>query len=160
PHGFTDSQARVLQMCLATRPDKRPKDAATLAALLGQVAVAPPNPAAPDGSKLIALKTPSSGTHAPVVATTTARGKTFDAEKAAAQAAALLSAAGGLPLTAGGSGSGGPLSTTGVKLIKNSLGMVFVRVTGGSFRMGSPDNEPGHREHEAPVHDVKIPHSY
>ncbi|MBX9581580.1 MAG: hypothetical protein K2X87_14865, partial [Gemmataceae bacterium] len=31
PHGFTDTQARVLQMCLATRPDRRPRDARHLA---------------------------------------------------------------------------------------------------------------------------------
>src|SRR5207249_12084147 len=134
---------------------------AALAELLAQVVVAPANPAAPDGSKLISLKNPSSAIHpsiqaqprTPVTPHTTARGKSFDSERASAQAAALLSAAGGgTPLT-----GGGPLSTTGVKLVKNSLGMMFARITGGTFRMGSPDDEPGRREHEGPVHEGRSP---
>jgi formylglycine-generating enzyme required for sulfatase activity len=169
-HGFTESQARVLQSCLATRPDRRPKDATALAGLLAQVAIAPPDSSVPDGSKLISLKSPSSAVMTPIGAVgraphatqtphtphTTSRGKTFDAEAAASKASALLSAAGGgTPLSAGG-----PLTSTGVKIVKNSLGMTFARVTAATFPMGSPDGEPGHREHESPVHDVKIPHSY
>ena len=63
-HGFTDSQARVLQSCLATRPDKRQKNAIQLAEQLGEVTVAP---GSNDGSKLISLKSPSSTSHTLIV---------------------------------------------------------------------------------------------
>jgi formylglycine-generating enzyme required for sulfatase activity len=157
PDGFTDSQARVLQMCLATRPDKRPRDAAVLAEYLSQVTVAARGEAdAANGSKF-GLKG-LSGMHRVAPTATpvaTARGKSFDAEAAAHQAAALLSAAGGVPLTSGGPGTA---STT--RLVKNSLGMTFVRVPAGSFVMGSSDREPGHREHEGPPHEVRITHPF
>lgn len=150
PAGFTDSQARVLQSCLSTRPDKRPKNAAALSELLGQVTVAPPEPGGQDGSKLISLRNPGSAVFTPAV--TTSRGKTYDAEAASLSAAALLSAAGGGPLTGGGPRSGGKSH----RLIKNSVGMTFVRINAGSFRMGSPDEETGHRDHESPTHEVRI----
>lgn len=147
--GFTDSQARVLQACLSTRADKRPKNAAALIENLAAVTVAAADPAAMDGSKLISLKPQTSTTHAAV---TTARGKNFNAEAAAASAAALLAAAGGgEPLTTGGPGSssvGGP-----IRLVKNSIGMTFVRIPPGTFRMG--DDTSG-RSFEGPVHEVKI----
>ncbi len=158
-HGLTDSQARVLQSCLSTRSDKRPRDAFALVEQLKQVAIAAQDPNAPDGSKLINLKSPSSSHHNPVPASNTVRGRSFDSERAASQAAALLSAIAG-PVSAA---TGGPLSaagSAGVKLVKNSLGMTFVRVASGTFTMGSPDQEVGHREHEGPTHQVKIPHSY
>lgn len=146
-HGFTDSQARLLQACLATRPDKRPRTAAHLLEQLGQVTIGTKENSM-DGSKLISLKSPSSGSHTPI---TTSRGKSFDAEAAASQAAAMLAAAGGGPLTAGG-----PLSTSGFRLVKNTIGMTFARIPAGSFTMGSTDQEHGHREHDGPPHEVKI----
>ena len=150
--GFTDSQARVLQMCLATRPDKRPRNATHLAELLAGVTVAPAAGNCPDGSKLISLKSPGSSLHTPPVGAT-ARGKVVENAAASASAAALLTAVGGGPLTAGG-----PSTATlgGIRLVKNSIGMTFVRVPAGTFLMGSPDSEPGHREHEGPVHDVRL----
>ncbi len=151
--GFTDSQARVLQACLSTRPDKRPKTATALAEVLAVVTVAPGDVGAPDGSKLIALRNPGSAVYTPAPSTATARGKTFDAAAASASAAALLSAAGGGPLTSGGPSTTG---TSNVRLVKNSIGMTFVRVPAGTFRMGSPDGESGRREHESPVHEVRI----
>lgn len=148
PVGFTDSQARVLQACLSTRADKRPKNAAALVENLAAVTVAPPDPAGADGSKLISLKSQSSTQHTPV---TTARGKSYDAEAAAGAAAAMLARAGGGPLTSGGPGSsssGGPM-----RLVKNSIGMTFVRIPAGVFRMG--DDTSG-RSFEGPVHEVRI----
>jgi formylglycine-generating enzyme required for sulfatase activity len=148
PHGFTDSQARVIQSCLSTRPDKRPKSAAALVEALAGVTVAPPDPAGGarvDGSKVVSLKGGSS-THNVVA---TARGKSFDAEAAANSAAALLSKAGGLLGT-------GPASTLGggaSRLVKNSVGMMFVRIPAGTFKMG--DNNSG-RAAEGPEHVVKI----
>jgi formylglycine-generating enzyme required for sulfatase activity len=159
PAGFTDSQARVLQACLSTRPDKRPRDAAALAEALAGVTVAPPDPAGVDGSKLISLKSQSSAQHvpltgapaAPATSSATARGKAFNSEAAAGAAAALLTAVGGGPLSSGGPGSssaGGP-----IRLVKNSIGMTFVRVPAGAFRMG--DDTSG-RSFEGPAHEVKI----
>ena len=153
PAGFTDSQARVLQACLSTRADKRPKNAAALGEQLAAVTVAPADPAGPggpDGSKLISLKSPSSA-HKPVAAPPPPRGRSYSADAAANSAAALLSAAGGGPISAGGPGSsssGGP-----IRLVKNSIGMTFVRVPAGTFRMG--DDASG-RSFEGPVHEVKI----
>jgi formylglycine-generating enzyme required for sulfatase activity len=152
PHGFTDSQARLLQACLATRPDKRPRTAGHLVEQLGQVTIGKPEKDGTDGSKLISLKSPSSASHTPI---TTSRGKSFDAEAAASQAAAMLAAAGGGPLT-----SGGPLSTSGFRLLKNTVGMTFARVPAGTFTMGSTDKEQGHREHDGPPHEVKITRSF
>lgn len=149
PAGFTDSQARVLQACLSTRPDKRPKNAAALAEQLAQVTVAPVEAGAPDGSKLISLRNPGSAVFSPAVITT--RGKPSAADAAAASAAAILSAAGGGPLT-----GGGPGTNSGVRLIKNSIGMTFVRIPAGTFTMGSPDSEVGRRDHESPLHEVRI----
>lgn len=146
PHGFTDSQARLLQACLATRPDKRPRSASHLVEQLGQVTMGAKD--GTDGSKLISLKSQSSASHTPI---TTARGKPFDADAAASQAAAMLAAAGGGPLTAGG-----PLSTSGFRLVKNTIGMTFARIPAGSFTMGSTDKEHGHREHDGPPHEVRI----
>lgn len=151
PAGFTDSQARVLQACLSTRPDKRPKNAAALVEQLSQVTVGTADSSGPDGSKLISLRNPGSAIYGSVTAT--ARGKTFDAAAAAASAAALLTAAGGGPLSGGGPGTS---SSTGVRLVKNSIGMTFVRVSAGTFRMGSPENELGHRDQESPLHEVRI----
>jgi formylglycine-generating enzyme required for sulfatase activity len=153
PAGFTDSQARVLQACLTTRADKRPKNAAALLTALEGVNVAPPDPAGTDGSKLISLKNPSTASHKALPATT-ARGKSYDAEAASGAAAALLSAAVGGPLS-GGPLSGGPGSTSkgASRLVRNSIGMTFVRVPAGTFRMG--DDTSG-RSFEGPVHEVRI----
>lgn len=154
PHGLTDSQARVLQLCLATRPDKRPKNAAVLAELLAQVGVAPANPQVPDGSRLISLKNPSSSTGhtAPHV---TVRGRETNMAEAAATAAALLTAAGGGPV-----GTGPLSSSASVKMARNSIGMMFVRIPAGVYIMGSPATESGHRGHEGPQHEVSVPHAF
>ena len=150
--GFTDSQARVLQACISTRPDKRPKNAAALGEHLAAVTIAAPEQSTPDGSKLISLRNPGSAVFPSAGHATTSRGKAFDADAAAVSAASLLSAAGGGPLTSGGPGT----STTQVRIVKNSIGMTFVRILPGTFRMGSPESEAGHREHESPLHEVKI----
>jgi formylglycine-generating enzyme required for sulfatase activity len=147
PAGFTDSQARVLQACLNTRTDKRPKNAAALVESLAGVTVGAPEVGGADGSKLISLKNPSSTHHTPVATT---RGKEYNAEAAANSAAAMLASLGGGPLASGGPGT----STTGaIRLVKNSIGMTFVRVPAGTFRMG--DDTSG-RTYEGPVHAVKI----
>ena len=158
PAGFTDSQARVLQSCLATRPDKRPRNAAALVEQLTHATVAPSvSTDTPDGSRLISLKGLSGYQPVlPAAATSSARGRVFESDAAAAQAAALLTAVGGAPITAGGPGT----TSTTVRLVKNSVGMTFVKVPAGVFNMGSAASETGHRDHEAPLHQVKISKSF
>lgn len=156
PHGFTDSQARVLQMCLATRADKRPRNAAVLCEYLAQVTIAPPVPGVDDGSKLISVKG-NSGPVQPPPAAATARGKAVVNEAAANSAAVLLGVLGGGPLTAGGPGSS---TMSAAKLVKNSIGMTFVRVPAGAFRMGSPPEEVGRRDDEGPEHEIRIARSF
>lgn len=56
-----------------------------------------------------------------------------------------------------------PLASTAVeeaKTLTNALGMAFVLVPAGSFNMGSPDSEGGHRTNEGPVHEVVIGRAY
>jgi serine/threonine protein kinase len=55
-NGFTDSQARLLQACVSTRPDKRPKNAMALAENLAAVTIAAVDTTGTDGSKLISLR--------------------------------------------------------------------------------------------------------
>ena len=151
--GVTDSQAKLLSSCLSTRPEKRPADAATLAEMLHNVAVAVSNnPADPDGSMVIKIK---SGEHTPVpgakpgsksgkfppVAAVAA--KMSKAELLAAIAGASAQAADGLP-----------------RMVANSIGMTFALVPGGAFKMGSPENEPARREHEGPQRDVTVSHRF
>ncbi len=154
PHGFSDSQARVLQACLSTRADKRPRHAADLADQLARVTMGTPaGGSGTDGSKLLASPTPlsvkvPSGAR-PVVAT--AGGRSFDPDATASQAAALLAMAGGAVQAAG------PKSSTGgLRIVKNSIGMNFARIAPGKFLMGSGPDEHGHREHEGPAHPVEI----
>jgi formylglycine-generating enzyme required for sulfatase activity len=52
-----------------------------------------------------------------------------------------------------------PLAPSAVeqpKTLANAVGMAFVLVPAGSFDMGSPETEPGHRSNEGPVHEVVI----
>jgi formylglycine-generating enzyme required for sulfatase activity len=46
------------------------------------------------------------------------------------------------------------------KILTNSVGMAFVLVPEGSFEMGSPADEPGHRANEGPRHEVVIGRAY
>ena len=42
------------------------------------------------------------------------------------------------------------------EFVEEITGMVFVKIPGGQFQMGSPDTEDGHDKDEGPVHTVKI----
>jgi formylglycine-generating enzyme required for sulfatase activity len=131
PHGVTDSQAKLLSACLSTRPEKRPRNTRELAEMLANVSVAEKAPAQnTDGSRIISLK----DYQAPL-----------QAAKAAAKAATPVVGAKGLP------GFGGLPRT-----VVNAVGMAFVAIPPGRFQMGSPDTEPGRREHEGPQHPVVI----
>jgi formylglycine-generating enzyme required for sulfatase activity len=44
--------------------------------------------------------------------------------------------------------------------VTNSIGMKFVLVPAGTFRMGSPASEAGRQRDEGPVHEVDLPRSY
>jgi formylglycine-generating enzyme required for sulfatase activity len=49
-----------------------------------------------------------------------------------------------------------PETATGPKALANALGMSFVLIPAGTFQMGSPPDEPGHRTNEEPVHEILI----
>jgi formylglycine-generating enzyme required for sulfatase activity len=49
-----------------------------------------------------------------------------------------------------------PEAAGGPKSLTNSAGLSFVLIPAGTFQMGSPDTEPGHRTNEAPVHEIVI----
>jgi len=154
PHGFSDSQARVLQSCLATRPDKRPKNAADLADQLSRVTVGPLPPGhGTDGSRLLAVKPPSNPPASKSGSSgLAAGGRPFDPEATASQASALLASLGGSVV-----GNAGPKSSTGgLRIVKNSVGMNFTRIAPGRFVMGSGPDEHGHREHEGPAHPIQV----
>lgn len=53
-----------------------------------------------------------------------------------------------------------PEATSGPKTLINSVGMSFVLIPAGTFQMGSPDSEIGHRFNEEPVHEVVIGKPY
>src|SRR5580658_6274787 len=49
-----------------------------------------------------------------------------------------------------------PGTASGPKTLLNSVGMTFVLIPAGTFQMGSPDTETGHRTNEGPVHEIVI----
>jgi formylglycine-generating enzyme required for sulfatase activity len=128
--GVTDSQSRLLNACLSTRPEKRPRNTRELAEMLSNVSVGEKTPTSgTDGSKLIPLKGHSS---------------VLDQARAATKAAAPV-------ITAAVPGYGGLPRT-----VTNSVGMGLALIPPGRFQMGSADTEPGHREHEGPPHQVVV----
>lgn len=132
-YGVTESQSRLLTACLAVRPDKRPKNTRELAELLGQVGVDKPASGDTDGSKLLPLKG-----HSAVMKS--ALDQAIAASKAAVPViATAVPGFGGLP-----------------RVVTNSAGMTFTLIPPGRFQMGSPDGEPGRRNHEGPVHPVAV----
>ncbi len=149
PAGFTESQARLLTACLSVRPDKRPADAQALAEMLANVTVGSSGGA--DGSKLISLKA-SKSTQTSVIS---GRGPGGDDNAAASAAAAAL-------LMTNDFGRGQTESKSGhmPKMVRNSVGMLFALIPDGSFRMGSPESEPGRRDHESPQHEIRISRSF
>lgn len=130
-YGVNESQSRLLNACLSTRPEKRPKNTRELAELLGQVTVGP-NTASlasngTDGSKLI-----------PIKGHTTALQAAIASSKASAPViTAQVPGIASLP-----------------RMIVNSVGLSFMLLPPGRIKLGSPDTEAGRREHEGPVHEV------
>jgi formylglycine-generating enzyme len=53
-----------------------------------------------------------------------------------------------------------PEAASGPKTLTNSVGISFVLIPAGTFQMGSPETEPGHRTNEGPVHEVLIGKSF
>jgi len=52
------------------------------------------------------------------------------------------------------------LSSETLKTLTNSIGMEFVLIPSGEFKMGSPSGEEGRLDREGPVHTVKIEKAY
>src|SRR5262245_40888764 len=47
-------------------------------------------------------------------------------------------------------------TASGRKPLANALGGAFVLSPAGTFQMGAPDSEPGHRTNEGPVHEIVL----
>ena len=146
--GVTDAQARLLNACLSTRPDKRPASAVELGEMLSNV---PSGPAAStDGSKLISLK--KSGEQA-YLGEPASDGSKITGPKSGGSRATKLGMPALLHVAAGSPSLGyGGLP----RLLNNSIGMTFALIAPGQFFMGSPEGESGRREHENPQHEVRI----
>ena len=135
-HGVTDSQARLLSACLSTRPEKRPNNVRELAEYLDGVTVADPKSSGgTDGSRLV-----------PVKGHSTAMQQTVGKSSTMAPVAPPKSTEpgyGGLPRT-----------------ITNSAGIDLALIAPGTFLMGSPEGEPGRREHEGPQREIALTKPY
>lgn len=127
--GFPDDHAKLLSACLSARTDKRPANAEVLAEQLSRMTI--PGTASRDEElvRLVAMKS-ASGEHAVGTKSSTATATITPPARVAVES---------LP-----------------KLITNTIGMTFALIPPGTFQMGSPDDEPGHRPHEAPVHEITI----
>ncbi len=171
PHGLTDSQARLLASCVATRPEKRPKTAEELAHQLHNVATAVAS--GPGSGRYAAVGSGSSSTLTPLSSTPAYQssgpasasllqaGGTVKIGRGLGVANKETEIAAGLTLTgreertvghnAGATGWGGL-----PRMVTNSIGMVFVLCPPGEFCMGSEESEAGRREHEGPTHPVRL----
>jgi formylglycine-generating enzyme required for sulfatase activity len=145
PSGFTESQARLLTTCLSVRADKRPADAQALGEMLANVTVG--SSLGNDGSKLISLKAGKTGP----VSVVSVRGQMVEDNAAASAAAAALLMTNEFAREPSDQKSG-----HFPKAIRNSVGMLFARIPAGTFLMGSPESEPGRRDHESPLHEIVI----
>ncbi len=126
--GVTDSQARLLNSCLSTRPDRRPANANAMLELLANVETA--------SGKYLAPSKASAGSASHVVLGGPTSGK--------------MNLSTLMPPLSTKTSSGVP------QLITNSIGMSLKLIPSGSFLMGSPKEEPGRRDHEGPQHAVKL----
>ncbi len=170
-HGLTDAQARLLSSCVATRPEKRPKNAEELTHQLHNVSVAVA--AGPGSGRMQVVGSGSSSTFTPM--------GTPAYQSSGPASASLLANAGTVKLGRGlgvnapkESEIGAGLTLTGreertvghnegatgwgglPRMVTNSIGMTFILCPPGEFVMGSPDSEAGRREHEGPAHPVRL----
>jgi formylglycine-generating enzyme required for sulfatase activity len=169
PHGLTDSQARLLASCVATRPDRRPRTAEELSHQLANVSAAVAA-GGPGSARMAAVGSSGSSATLPALGTKAASGPA---------SASLLVATGTVKLGKGlglareaENGTGLTLSgreerlvahtdaATGwgglPRMVTNGIGMVFVLCPPGEFVRGSPESEAGRRDHEGPARPVKI----
>ena len=171
--GMSDPQIQLLDACLATRPDKRPENASVLADTLASII--PPPTSGPatgkhDGSRVISLKSSSSTqlkkisapppvpAADPPVYTGPASGRqdALSGGFLTGVGTVKIPAALKVPTKEGESASHGPESGKLPRSVRNSIGMSFALIPAGRFIMGSPEDEPGRREHEGPAHEVTI----
>lgn len=170
-YGMTEMQARLLSACIATRPDKRPVDANELFAYLTEAVGTATSAPRDDGSRLISLKSQSklvAPIKPPAPPARTDDAQVYTGPHSGRQDAAnssFLTGVGTVKMTQKLGVKSGRLtppssSTTGpgtsLKAVRNSVGMSFALIPAGSFEMGAPDTEPGRREHDGPVHTVRI----
>jgi formylglycine-generating enzyme required for sulfatase activity len=134
--GMTENQARLLTQCIATRPEKRPADANELVDQLNQVIGT--------GSKEhVSLGLSRSGSKSGPIS--------------GPMSGSLLTGAGTVKVTKSlGVSEPAKQEPTAPRILTNSIGVTFSLIRPGKFLRGSPENEPGHREHEGPQHEVAI----
>jgi formylglycine-generating enzyme required for sulfatase activity len=136
PLGAPEDVLRLLGGCLSSRPERRPADAGMLLAELTRLLPQDPAP----------TPVPPVGRGRPVSAEP-ALTRPFPPPRTPAPAKG--------PPVARRLGPR-PLPTGAPRFLTNSLGMKFVLIPAGTFRMGSPNHEQGRSPDEGPVHDVTI----
>jgi formylglycine-generating enzyme required for sulfatase activity len=140
PLGVSDGVLRLLGACLSSRADRRPSDAGVLAQELAALLPAheTPRPGVP------ATPTPPrSGSHGPAAT------RPYPPPRTPTPPPAPPRRLGPWPLPAGLP-----------RFLTNSLGMKFVLIPAGTFRMGSASAEQGRSEDEGPQHVVTITRAY
>ena len=174
---------QIIHWCLAKRPDDRPPTPMHLAVALqpfcpavptsglhplaGQMSgrmAPPPSGAYPlifppvrtppdlERSSQVFKLPPQANADDPIRRRGTPRGRFLVvAGLAGAVVAAAVAAAVLLSPSGGEVGLAGPVAG-----FTTADGLVLVKLDGGTFRMGSPDGEPGRQPNEGPVHDVTV----
>jgi len=131
-HGLTDNQVRLLSSCLSPKASSRPADGVALMERINSMST--PEPETQVEARSFVLK--GSTSYKPLVPMASSKQRTES----------VL-----------GDDDGRSLGMNGLPhMLRNSVGMNLVLIPPGTFRMGSPEEEPGHQPHEGPVHTVTI----
>jgi formylglycine-generating enzyme required for sulfatase activity len=164
--GMTEAQLELMQSCFAEDPAQRPSDADILGRRLGELLQQPetsptnsaqpaeenPPPAMPSIFDLIGAPSPKLGA-SPVLTPTDPAPPPPPAEPAAPSSSTRRRRGQTVKNLLDRLGQSAPELT---KSITNTIGMKLMLIPPGSFQMGSPADETGHRENEGPRHEVSI----
>lgn len=147
--GVSTEYIELIQACLSPDPAKRPVNAVALANEIANIPI--PNAGSMDGSRILSVKGMQSASfRSPFAAS--------PAGQLARPPAVVALADPGRPILGARPPREQPPSGWGglPKQVKNAVGMNFVLVAPGKFKMGSNENEDGHEEDEAPLRAVTI----
>ncbi|HVL15073.1 MAG TPA: bifunctional serine/threonine-protein kinase/formylglycine-generating enzyme family protein [Gemmata sp.] len=162
---------QIIHWCMAKSPDARPQTPLQLALALqplcpvAPAAAAPAQPAAAPAHAHAAAAPPPDPQRSSVVFRLPPQTTTDDPIRRRAQGGfpwgTVLMGLGalfvvgllGFAIWRAFLGDGGEQP---VESFTNSRGLRMVKLDGGTFRMGSPDDEPGRKKDEGPPHDVTI----